>query len=100
VVRVVDQYGNGVSSVTVEWRTCDGIGDYNPPTDIDGYASAFQSTGPTPGESCAMASSSDLAGSPVQFSYTVTPGPEPTNVIPSGQLQPLPPASARQHQRP
>jgi len=99
VVRVVDQYGNGVSGVTVEWRTCDGIGEYNPATDMDGYASAFQSTGPTPGEFCAMASSSGLAGSPVQFSYTVTPGTAASSST-TGHLGPIPPASARQHQRP
>jgi hypothetical protein len=77
VVRVVDQYGNGVGGVTVEWRTCDGIGDYNSPTDPDGFASAFQQTGPSPGEFCAMASSSGLADSPVRFSYTVTSSGEP-----------------------
>ena len=100
VVRVVDQYGNGVSGVTVEWRTCDGIGDYNSPTDIDGYASAFQSTGPTPGEFCAMASSSGLAGSPVKFSYSVTSGAAPSSSSSSGQIRAIPPASTRQHQRP
>jgi adhesin/invasin len=100
VVRVVDQYGNGVSGVTVEWRTCDGIGDYNSPTDIEGYASAFQSTGPTPGEFCAMASSSGLAGSPVKFSYSVTSGAAPSSSSPSGQIRAIPPASVRQHQRP
>jgi Bacterial Ig-like domain (group 1) len=95
VVRVVDQYGNGVSGITVEWRTCDGIGDYNTPTDVQGYASAFQQTGPTPGEFCAMASSSGLVGSPVQFTYTVTPGPEPAMAPPSGQLRGKPPTSER-----
>jgi hypothetical protein len=100
VVRVVDQYGNGVSGVTVEWRTCDGIGDYNSPTDIGGYASAFQSTGPTPGEFCAMASSSGLAGSPVKFSYTVTSVAAPSSSSSSGQIRAIPPASTRQHQIP
>jgi Big-like domain-containing protein len=100
VVRVVDQYGNGVSGVTVQWRTCDGIGDYDSPTDIAGYASAFQSTGPTPDEFCVMASSSGLPGSPVQFSYTVTPGTDPASSSPSGLLQGKPPAGTRQHQRP
>ena len=100
VVRVVDQYGNGVSGVTVEWRTCDGIGDYNSPTDIAGYASAFQSTGPTAGEFCAMASSSGLAGSPVRFSYSVTSGAAPSSSSSSGQIRAIPPASARQHQIP
>ena len=100
VVRAVDQYGNGVSGVTVEWRTCDGVGDYNTVTDIDGYASAFQPTGPSPGEFCAMASSSGLADSPVQFSYTVTSGTAPSSSSSSGRIQAIPPASARQHQRP
>jgi hypothetical protein len=97
VVRVVDQYGNGVSGVTVEWRTCDGIGDYNTPTDIGGYASAFQSTGPTPGDFCAMASSSGLAGSPVQFSYHVE-GTASSTSSSTGQVRAIPPASARRHQ--
>jgi hypothetical protein len=99
VVRVLDQYGNGVNGVTIEWRTCDGVGDYNALTDIGGYASAFQPTGPTPGEFCAMASNSGLAGSPVQFPYSVEPGAEPSILAPSGQLA-KPPASARQSQRP
>jgi hypothetical protein len=98
VVRVVDQYGNGVSGVTVEWKTCDGIGDYQSPTDLGGYASAFQPTGPTPGEFCAMASSPGLAASPVQFSYNVTPGTDPASFSPTGQLRALPPTSARRHQ--
>jgi hypothetical protein len=100
VVRVVDQYGNGVSEVTIEWRTCDGIGDYNTLTDIGGYSSAFQPTGPSPGEFCAMASNSGLADSPVQFFYTVTSGSATSGLSPSGQLQAKPPTSARQNQRP
>jgi hypothetical protein len=85
--------------VTVEWRTCDGVGDYNTVTDVDGYASAFQPTGPSPGQFCAMGSNSGLADSPVQFSYTVT-GTAPGSPSPSGLLQAKPPTSARQHQRP
>ncbi len=100
VVRVVDQYGNGVTGVAVEWRTCDGVGDYNTATDIDGYASAFQPTGASPGAFCAMASSSGLADSPIQFSYTVNPGTAPASPSASGKLQAKPPASARQHPRP
>jgi adhesin/invasin len=97
VVRVVDQYGNGVSGVIIEWRTCDGTGNYDTPTGSDGYASAFQTTGATPGEFCAMASSSGLPGSPIQFSYTVQPGTAPSTS--SSSRQAIPP-SARQHQRP
>jgi hypothetical protein len=95
-VRVVDQYGNGVSGVTVEWRTCEGVGNYDTPTDIDGYASAFQSTGAIPGEYCARASSSGLQ--PVDFSYSVEPGPAPSSSSSSGQVRAIPPASARRHQ--
>jgi adhesin/invasin len=108
VVRVVDQYGNGVSSVTVEWATCDGIGGFQSPTDIGGYASAFQPTGPTPGDFCAMASRLGLAGSPAQFFYRVTPNDPASSVIPTdpastspgGQARPIPPAATRQHPRP
>ncbi|MBA3259975.1 MAG: Ig-like domain-containing protein [Gemmatimonadales bacterium] len=72
VVRVVDEFGNGASGVTVQWRTCEGIGDYDAVTDVGGYASAFQDTGPEPGTFCGMASSAGLADSPVQFSFTAT----------------------------
>jgi len=99
VVRVVDQYGNGVSDVLVQWRTCDGIGNYESPTDGSGHASAGQETGPTPGEYCAMASIPGLDGSPVQFTYTVE-GPAPSTSSFSRQVRPIPPAAARQHQRP
>ncbi|MBA2528229.1 MAG: hypothetical protein H0V18_20965, partial [Pyrinomonadaceae bacterium] len=100
VVRVLDQYGNGVTGVTIEWRTCDGVGEYNSLTDIGGYASAFQPTGPAAGDFCAMASSSGLAGSPAQFSYSVQPGPAPVSSAPSGVLRAIPPTSARPHSRP
>ncbi|HEX3232959.1 MAG TPA: hypothetical protein VHR41_02095, partial [Gemmatimonadales bacterium] len=96
VVRVVDQYGNGASGVTVEWRTCEGVGDYDAVTDVGGYASAFQSTGPDAGTFCGMASSSGLADSPVQFTYTVlaasgTMTPEGS----SSQLRVRPPSDRR-----
>jgi adhesin/invasin len=73
VVRVVDQFGNGVSGVTIEWRTCDGSGDFDATTDLDGYAGAVQETGADEGTFCVMASSGGLAGSPVLFSFTATP---------------------------
>lgn len=104
VVRVVDQYGNGVSGITVEWRTCDGIGDYNTTSDISGYASAFQPTGAAPGDFCAMASSSGLAESPVHFSYNVTSGTanmtagiDPAGLSPNAQMLAKPPTAARRN---
>ncbi len=89
VVRVVDQFGNGVGGIAVEWRTCDGSGDLNVTTDLDGFASAFQDAGPDAGTFCVMASSGALAGSPVLFSFTVTPsqgseGEEPPGGEPAG----------------
>ncbi|MFL5494725.1 MAG: Ig-like domain-containing protein [Gemmatimonadales bacterium] len=96
VIRVVDQYGNGVSGVTVEWRTCDGLGSYDAATDAGGYASAFQPTGPDAGTFCAMASSSGLAGSPVQFTYTVlAAGGGVTPESRTGRVPALAPAERR-----
>jgi hypothetical protein len=69
--------------VTVEWRTCDGAGDFDASTDPDGFAAAIQQTGPDEGTFCVQASSDGLAGSPVLFSFTATPsqgstgGPQP-----------------------
>jgi len=96
VVRVVDQYGNGVGGIIVEWRTCDNLGDYNTPTDVGGHSSAFQSTGPTPGDYCAMASSPGLADSPVQFFYHVESGTAGvTSPASAGRVQAIPPGAAR-----
>ncbi len=76
VVRVVDQYGNGVSNIAVQWSTCDGIaGEPVPPTDANGYSSTRQPTGTEPSGDqpfCTMATASVPEGSPVQFHYTVT----------------------------
>jgi hypothetical protein len=94
VVRVVDQYSNGVNGVTVEWRTCEGVGDYDVATDAGGYASAFQPTGPDPGTFCAMASVSGLADSPVQFTYTVLAASGTTTPESSTSRLRAPPAPA------
>jgi len=72
VVRALDEFGNGVSGVVVQWRTCEGVGDYDAVTEASGYASAFQDTGPEAGTFCGMASSAGLADSPIQFSFTAT----------------------------
>ena len=76
VVRVVDQYGNGVSNIAVQWSTCDGIaGEPVPPTDANGYSSTRQPTGTEPSGDqpfCTMATASVPEGSPVEFHYTVT----------------------------
>ncbi|MFL5450253.1 MAG: Ig-like domain-containing protein [Gemmatimonadales bacterium] len=76
VVRVVDQFGNGVANVNVQWSTCDGTaGEPVPPTDANGYSSTRQPTGTEPSGDqpfCTMATAAVPEGSPVQFQYTVT----------------------------
>ena len=95
VVRAIDQYGNGVSGVTVEWRTCDGLGSYDAATDAGGYASAFQPTGTDPGTFCGMASASGLADSPVQFTYTVLGASGSTTLEGSTGRRPAPAPAMR-----
>jgi hypothetical protein len=87
VVQVTDQFGNGVGGAVVEWRGCDGAGDYSPTTDENGFSSARQPTGPNPGTFCTRASASGtggpLTGSPAEFSYTVTAA-APSSMMRSG----------------
>jgi hypothetical protein len=96
VVRVTDQYGNGVSGVTVQWRGCDGSGTYNPMTDPEGYSSARQRTGSQQGPACAKAFSPgvdlpQLAGSPITFDYIVGP-PAPSALRGSAAVKRVMPA--------
>lgn len=77
IVRVTDQYGNGVSGVTVQWRACDGSGGFDESSGVDGASAARQPTGPQTGAFCTQAISEGLNGSPVQFDYTVEPQPTP-----------------------
>jgi Big-like domain-containing protein len=71
IVRVVDQYGNGVPSVPVQWATCDGTAGPLLNTDDNGYSSVNQPTGAEPTEGCTMASIAQPAAA-VQFHYHVT----------------------------
>jgi adhesin/invasin len=75
VVQVVDRFNNGVENVTVQWSTCDGTPGPAVPTDAGGLSSTRQPTGQQPSGAepfCARASVDGLAGSPVEFHYTVT----------------------------
>jgi hypothetical protein len=100
VVRVVDLYGNGVPNMTVEWRACEGDG-FNGQTDDQGYSSSVQPTGPQPSQPtfCTRASVSGLKGSPVEFTYTVTAAPSPSQLRSSASgprpLGPAPVAPSR-----
>jgi hypothetical protein len=72
VARVVDQWGNGVAGVPVQWATCDGVAGPAVDTDADGYSSVTQPTGtqPTAG-GCTRASIAQPSDS-VEFHYEVT----------------------------
>jgi hypothetical protein len=99
VVRVVDQYGNGVGGVPVQWATCDGAAGPTVDTDANGYAAVTQPTGAEPTEGgCTRASIAQPADF-VEFTYRVTAAAsqeeEPTGVSaaqsrPSGGLPPVP----------
>jgi adhesin/invasin len=80
VVQVLDQYGNGVPGVFVQWRACDGSVDKKTPTDGSGSTSIVVTTESQPGPSCVKAhypgaDVTQVKGSPVTFNYTVTGSP-------------------------
>jgi adhesin/invasin len=72
VVRVTDQYGNGVKGVVVQWRSCDGAGAYDQGTDPDGFSSSRQPIQPaaSAGTYCTRASASGVSS--IDFTYFVT----------------------------
>ena len=77
VVQVLDQYGNGVPGVNVQWRACNASVERNTSTDGQGSTSIVVTTESQPGSSCVnayspSASGPQVNGSPVTFNYTVT----------------------------
>jgi hypothetical protein len=99
VVRVTDQYGNGVGGVIVQWRTCDGAGAYDQGTDPDGFSSSRQpiQPGASAGTYCTRASASGL--SPIDFTYFVTASGSPMSQLrtslPGSRARGLPPTAPR-----
>jgi hypothetical protein len=97
VVRVTDQYGNGVGGALVQWRTCDGGGDYDQPTDADGFSSSRQPIQSAPGtyHTCASVAGSSIAA--VNFTYTITPASSSMNQLrtsrPGVEARGLPPTA-------
>lgn len=83
VVKAADQFGNGVSSVTVAWQVTSGVASVTPPsgpTDAAGNAQRTVTIGPTSGAVTVTATSTGLTGSPLAFHATsydamVTVGP-------------------------
>ncbi|HLE98133.1 MAG TPA: HYR domain-containing protein, partial [Candidatus Thermoplasmatota archaeon] len=76
--RVLDQAGNPVSGVTVDWAVLAGGGELSAAssdTDVDGVASVVLTTGGEAGLNVVEASSGALDGSPVTFTVeTLSPG--------------------------
>lgn len=75
VVAVVDQYGNPVPGVPVEWKVTSGNGELSPAsgpvTGSDGRSSVTWTLGNRIGIQQATAEIKDVAGAPVTFSATV-----------------------------
>jgi len=74
VVQVVDRFGNGVPDVPVQWATCDGQAGPLVNTDASGYSSVIQPTGSQPTTGCTQATTTQVAGDRIEFTYTVTAG--------------------------
>ncbi len=78
VVRVVDQYNNGVADVPVQWATCDNVLGPVVPTDANGYSAVTQPTGNEPsGEGLPFCTQATIELPPdrtdrIEFHYGVT----------------------------
>lgn len=75
VVRVLDEYGNGVPNEEVTFSVASGGGSVSPTTDTtdaDGYARTTWTLGSGIGTNVAEAAASGLTGSPVSFTATAT----------------------------
>jgi hypothetical protein len=78
VVRAVDQFGNGVGDVQVQWATCDNVLGPLLNTDASGFSSTTQPTGAEATEGCTQATATiNSAAKLVQFHYTVTAAAPP-----------------------
>ncbi len=78
-VLVTDEYGNGIAGIEVSFTVTTGDGTVNPTvpvvTDADGVARVYSwILGPLSGTNQLTAAAASLAGSPVVFTATGTPG--------------------------
>src|SRR4051812_5955766 len=76
VVSVTDAFGNPVAGVTVDWAAVGGgsVSESETTTGDDGSTSVTRTLGPAAGPQSTTASAAGLAGSPVTFPHTATPG--------------------------
>lgn len=93
VVRVIDQFGNPVANVDVEWEAENGsIDPSSSTTGADGLATASWVLGGSTGPQAASASSDGLENSPVNFTGTAVAGSASRLVYVSGNNQSADPA--------
>jgi adhesin/invasin len=89
VVEVMDAFGNPIANQPITW-TAEGGGSVSETattTDAQGRSSVSRTLGPASGTQTTLASSEDLAGSPVVFTHIVTAGsPSGVSVV-SGNEQ-------------
>jgi adhesin/invasin len=76
VVGVTDAFGNPVAGVKVAWTVVGGgsVSESETTTGADGSTSVTRTLGPAAGPQSTTASAAGLAGSPVTFNHTATPG--------------------------
>lgn len=82
-VRVTDQFGNGVSGVSVAWQVTTGTATVQPATsttDASGVAQTAVTLGGTLGGIAITATSPGLTGSPVTFHATIVTFPSSASV--------------------
>jgi PKD repeat protein len=89
VVQVTDGFGNPIPGVEVEWTVTGGgtVSEATTQTDAAGQTSVQRTLGSTAGQQTTVASAADLAGSPVTFNHTATPGSAARVNIVSGDGQ-------------
>ena len=95
VVEVTDGFGNPTEGVTITW-TAEGGGSVSAAstvTDAQGRSSVTRTLGPAAGAQTTLAGSEGLAGSPVIFNHTATPGSASGVTIVSGDDQQAPPGT-------
>ncbi|HYC33183.1 MAG TPA: Ig-like domain-containing protein, partial [Gemmatimonadales bacterium] len=76
VVQVADVFGNPIAGVPVSWTAEGGgsVSEATVPTDADGRSQVTRTLGSAAGTQLTLASAEGLAGSPVTFTATATPG--------------------------
>ena len=89
VVEVTDSLGNPVADIPISWSVEGGgsVSDDATTTDEAGRASVERTLGSTLGRQATLATSEGLAGSPVTFVHTATPGSATTVALVSGDNQ-------------